>query len=107
MAEKTMHIREVVRLADLVVASPRLVDHRFEDCLIIGPAVLGTINGATIEECNFDGEADEILWVIEPHRAFIVGSIEVVQCEFLRCRFSMVGFAGDNSFIQAFKEGMA
>lgn len=100
------HVREVVRLADLVVASPSIRGHRFEDCLLLGPAVIATTGETVISHCTFDGEADELLWRVPPERKTIVGAIEAADCEFIRCRFSMIGFAGPDAFMEQFKRGL-
>lgn len=105
MSERINRTREVVRLADLVVATPRIDNTRFEDCLILGPAVLATTGNGSIVGCSFDADPTSILWPIEPPRSFVVGAIEAADCDFVRCRFSMVGFAGNPAFIEMFMKG--
>ncbi|MEV8023419.1 hypothetical protein [Microbacterium sp. NPDC080220] len=107
MDEWTVRKREVVRVADLAVARPVIERHRFEDCLIIGPAVLATTgDDGLIEGCTFDGDASSLVWLIPDDRPYVIGAIEAANCQFVNCRFSMVGFAGGADFQRMFTEGM-
>lgn len=98
--------REVVRLADIAVPEPKISGITFERCLILGPAVLAMTGEGTISGCTFDSEADALLWEIPAERRLIVGAIEAEACNFIDCRFSMVGFAGPADFVKMFREGV-
>lgn len=96
----------VVRIADFTVTSPTIEGHTFEDCLLIGPAVLAVTGSSTISDCSFDGEIDALLWELPPTRASIIGAIEARDCVFLRCRFQQIGFTGPTEFVEMFRSAL-
>ncbi len=57
---------EVIRIAKLTVDTVDLEGLTFQNCRIIGPAVLVLQGGATVAQCTFDspGGVDAILWEI-------------------------------------------
>ncbi|WP_350004373.1 hypothetical protein [Pseudarthrobacter sp. WHRI 8279] len=95
-------VGKVLRISDLTVTTSVIRDRIFEDCLILGPAVLALV-GSTLEECIFDGDVDALLWEIPPERLQIIGAIQMENCTFLRCRFQMIGFAGPKDFAELFR----
>lgn len=98
--EYAFHRRnEVIRLADLTVAIPSVESTRFEDCLILGPAVV-LPKGSRFQDCSYDTpDVEALLWPLDPQRTErVVGVIELVDCEFHKCRFTQVGFAVDQTF---------
>jgi hypothetical protein len=99
------HRREVIRVADLTVVRPFIEGHAFEDCLILGPAVLQLADENELIECSFDGDPVGILWVIPPDRPYTIGAVGVRNCSFVGCRFSQIGFAGDAGFAEMFLGG--
>lgn len=99
--------REVIRISDLAVPEPKISGVTFERCLILGPAVLAmTGDGGTIQGCSFDADVSALLWEIPDDRPTVVGAIELENCKFIDCRFSMVGFAGPAAFAKMFREGV-
>lgn len=105
--EPTTHVREVIRLSELAMPSPRIANHDFQECLILGPVVVAMTGEGTISNCQFDASPDELLWELPPERQQVVGAIELANCNFESCRFSMVGFAGPKDFAVMFREGVA
>lgn len=105
--EPTKHVREVVRLSELAMPSPRIANHHFQDCLLLGPVVIAMTGNGAISNCQFDGPPDEILWEIPSGRQSVVGAIEAADCTFESCRFSMVGFAGPKDFAEMFRGGVS
>ena len=94
-AMTTHHVSEVVRLPDLATASPMIDGHSFENCLIVGPAVMLVLGGTTISGCDLGGDAVALFWLVEPEdRPSVLGAIGARNCEFLGCRFENVGLAG-------------
>lgn len=85
---------EVVRLADLTVNTDKIVKRRFENCQIIGPAVIVPLDGTSISHCSWDAPGpDAILWLVPRERSFVIGAIGVIACEFFKCKFVSVGIA--------------
>lgn len=107
MTETTAMHRQVVRIAEFALPEPKISGVTFEKCLILGPAVLALTGGeGSITGCTFDSDADSLLWVIPDDRPTVVGAIEIENCHFIECRFSMVGFAGPEDFAQKFRNGV-
>ncbi|MBD1541001.1 hypothetical protein G9E11_01770 [Arthrobacter sp. IA7] len=100
--------REVVRLSDLTVTDQKISGITFENCLIMGPAVVVMTGGdGTLQGCTFDGDLDAILWEIPQSRGSVLGAIELESCHFIDCRFTLVGFAGPAEFLNKFRSGIA
>lgn len=81
---KRIHRKEVIRLAELAGDEARIEDRVFEDCQILGPAII-----VPQESGFFDstwtaggGSVEAILWEVPPHHRLIVGAILVRLCEF-------------------------
>jgi hypothetical protein len=83
----------VLRLAELIEANTNRVENAvFVNCQIYGPAVMFP-DGGSISNCNFDAaDMHQVVWAIPPDEPK-VGGIHVVNCEFEKCRFSMIGVA--------------
>lgn len=95
----TRHLSEVVRLADLATASPVITNQVFENCLIVGPAVIAPIDGGfTLQGCDLGGSEDALLWDVSD-RPHLIGAIGLVDCHFIGCRFENVGLAGSTAFL--------
>ena len=82
---------EDVTLTDLVTADNPVLDRmRFENCRILGPAIIQSL-GTRLDGCNLgDGPLDSILWE-RPTPG--VGAIIANFCLFDHCQFIDVGFA--------------
>lgn len=92
--------RAMVRLVDLVPppgAPPAIEEVVFENCLIVGPAVVGILDACQFDHCTFNydgrGTIENILWSL-PDDEWVVGCIGLRACLFERCEFRSIGFAG-------------
>ncbi|SDW32378.1 hypothetical protein SAMN04487912_102324 [Arthrobacter sp. cf158] len=104
----TTHVSgKVLRITDLTITTHVIRDHQFEDCLIIGPAVLALTGESSLIDCTFDGEMDALLWEIPSTRPYVTGAIQVDGSTFTRCRFQLIGFAGPQAFVDKFRAGTA
>ncbi|NWL13335.1 hypothetical protein DM793_18885 [Paenarthrobacter nitroguajacolicus] len=102
----TKHVsNKVLRIADMTVTSHVIKDYKFEDCLIIGPAVLALTGNSSVLDSSFEGDADAILWEIPEGRPQVLGAIQIDDCTFERCRFQLIGFAGPKEFVDTFRAG--
>jgi len=79
--------------AELTVNTPNLEGLTFQNCRIIGPAVLVPQNSSFLH-CGWDGDLDAIFWELPPTRTYIVGGVGVTNCTFSACTFTMIGLAG-------------
>ncbi|MEX0836014.1 MAG: hypothetical protein WD010_07980 [Nitriliruptor sp.] len=82
---------ELVRLADLTVNDDVIQGRTFENCQIIGPAVMAPLGSTSITYCTWDGTSFEAFaWPVAPER-HLIGAIGALECTFFKCRFVRVG----------------
>jgi hypothetical protein len=96
------HPLEEVRLTDLLDGDNDVIEDReFEDCIILGPAVIAPFR-CTFEYNVFEGKQDWVL--LEVPEGPRIGIIAVRNCVFRRCRFRGIGIAGGQSLIAKFQQ---
>lgn len=83
---------QTIRISDLAVTDSVLRDLSFDNCHIMGPAVLALIDSVTLDSPAFDGTLEGILWEI-PEDKTVFGAIGLERCEFYACRFTAIGLA--------------
>lgn len=98
---------EVIRLADLATVSDIVEDRRFEDCMLVGPAVLVLLDSVDLISCGFEGSAEAMLWELPADRTQVQGAIGLRRCSFIGCRFQRVGFAGTPEVMEMFRRSTA
>ena len=91
-ADRT-HRRTTIRITDLAVTDNKLEGLTFEECHIIGPAVLGIIRNVRFDRCSFEGTPEELIWEVPPERPSVLGVIGLSDCQFYGCRFTNIGLA--------------
>jgi hypothetical protein len=101
LRDKTTFKNDIVRLTDLVGVTPRIGHRVFEDCDIIGPAVIWMIR-AWLEDCTIRDDGQTILLPLE-NEVRAAGAIIVNDCRFLRCRFHNIGIAGSAEDLQQYR----
>lgn len=91
----TYFARQRVYLADLVRDEfpPIIRDKTFEDCEIIGPAVVHLGPHTMIVETGFDGDLASLAYEVRGTRGAI-GVIRLEDCVIRRCRMRGIGFMG-------------
>jgi hypothetical protein len=95
------HEREPIRLCELVAGDGVLDGHTFVECHIKGPAILALLGEPVLTDCDFGGDASQILWEVDTKtRPSVVGVIVADHCTFVGCVFEGVGFAGDHELIE-------
>lgn len=88
------YVNQTLRLADLTVTEDLLENLRFENCIIIGPAVVALVGNISMVHCGFDApDANALLWRVATDRDVVIGAVAAVDVEFYSCRFQRVGFA--------------
>lgn len=95
---------QVVRLPDLTVTQDVLSGVTFENCTIIGPAVIALLGGVTLRGCSFDGEAEAVLWPLGA-RQNVLGAIGLLNCVLVGCRFQRIGLAYTDEQESMLREG--
>lgn len=95
---------EVVTISSLTVVSPVIEGYRFVNCRVVGPAVLGIVDGVTFAHCTFDGEFSALFWEVNPdERPLVVGAVGLKDTEFVSCVFQSIGIAGSPEFGSEFE----
>lgn len=97
---------QAVRLVDMTVARPFIIGIRFQNCLILGPAVVVMLNGGGFQDCVFDAPPEQLLWDF-PTETTKIGAIGLTNCSFKGCRFEGIGFAGPPDFAEQFIAGLS
>jgi hypothetical protein len=89
------HRDDVVRIAELTVLTDVIEGHTFQNCRIVGPAVLTFSGTLTVAHCAWAGPGvGGVFWPIPPEREYVVGAVHVVDCTFSSCTFEGIGVAG-------------
>jgi hypothetical protein len=96
----------VVRLCELVGDDGVLDGFVFEDCEIMGPAVVSLQGKGSLVNSDLGGPADALLWEVPLSRPTVIGAILALNCTFEACRFRGVGFAGPPDFVSKFRSGV-
>jgi hypothetical protein len=98
------HIRdEELYISDLARHEDKITAKVFENCLIIGPAVV-TFIGCDARDSGFEGDA-ESLFIEVPERR-VLGAIAFENCIFRSCRFRRIGIIGTPDLIQYMREAL-
>lgn len=83
---------QLVRLTDLTVTDDVIDGVTFENCTLVGPAVIVMLQGCELRDSGFDGPSAGVLWPLGD-REFIVGAIGLVNCTLGGCRLQRIGLA--------------
>jgi hypothetical protein len=86
-----------IYISDLVRHEDKISARVFENCLIIGPAII-TFIGCDARDSGFEGDL-ESLFIEVPERR-ILGAIAFENCLFRNCHFRRVGIIGTPDLIQ-------
>jgi hypothetical protein len=89
------HYRNLtLRLPDLVVTQDAIVGQTFENCVLIGPAVVALLGTTSFDSNVFDSpDVEAALWHVPDGQQVIVGAVAFVDCTISHCRFQRVGLA--------------
>lgn len=80
-----------LRLADLTVTDDIISAVTFENCTLVGPAVVIFLGG-TLTGSAFEGDATGLLWPLGD-RDHVIGAVAFKDCTIVSCRFQRVGVA--------------
>lgn len=82
---------QVVRLTDLTVTDDVIRGVTFENCTLVGPAVV-VVMGGTLSGCVFEGPTDALFWPIGTRR-HVIGAVGLSDCTLVGCRFQRIAVA--------------
>lgn len=95
-----------MRVADLTVNTFVLDDLTFQNCHLIGPAVIVPQGITSFLHCRWDAPSlDALFWEVPAARSQIVGAIVVLNCTFSACTLSLIGVAGHASLRLSLEKG--
>jgi hypothetical protein len=99
--------RQVVRLCERASEGPLpMIDGvEFEDCEILGPAIVVPLDTVAFESSSFDGPPEAWLWEVPPDRP-LVGVIGLTNVRFYKCRFRHVGIAAPAEIIEQIRSNL-
>lgn len=95
---------QVVRLADLTVINDIITGVTFENCEIVGPAIIALLGKTSLEHSGIDGDTESVLWDVGD-REHVIGAIGLMDCTVVGCRLQRIGFAVPTQDRQKFLEG--
>lgn len=84
---------QTVRLADLAVITDLLQGVTFENCVIVGPAVIVLMGTTSLSNSSFDGDAEGLLWPFPDDRERLIGAVGLSDCTIVGCRLQRIGLA--------------
>lgn len=84
--------REIVKIADHALHEDIIQSLTFEDCEIVGPAILAPLRDVEFANPRFSNSMEAVLWEVVPPRE-VVGLIGLVDIKFISCSFRRVGIA--------------
>jgi hypothetical protein len=97
---------QVVRVSELTVNSLILEGLTFQNCRIIGPAVLVPQGTTSFLHCVWDApDMEAVFWEIPPARALVVGAVAAVDCTFSSCTLSEIGLGGSQELRRLLEQG--
>lgn len=95
---------QLVRLSDLTVVRDVIEGVTFENCQIVGPAVVVLLDGITMSGCNFEGDAESVVWPIGS-RSRVMGAVGLKDCTIVGCQFQRIGIAIRDDQMDAMRVG--
>ncbi len=95
---------QTVRLADLTTVDDVLERLTFENCDVVGPAVVVLLGDTQVTDCHWTGDADAVLWPAHG-RQQVVGAIGLRNCLVTGSRFHRVGILVADDQLPAVRAG--
>lgn len=81
---------QTVRLAELAALDDVLTGMTFENCEVVGPAVVVLLGDTKVSDCHWTGDVDAVLWPAHG-REHVIGAIGLQDCVITGCQFFRVG----------------
>ncbi|WP_147381489.1 hypothetical protein [Nocardioides immobilis] len=95
---------QTVRIADLAVTKDLLHGLTFENCQLIGPAVIAPLGTTQMIRCSWDGDFDAFVWPIPAERT-VIGAIGLADCTLIDCRMTRIGLVVPEDNLDQVKRG--
>jgi hypothetical protein len=99
--------KKSIRLIDLLLSGQfSISDKTFEDCYILGPAVIGLMGNSFLDSCTFIIPPGSDPFIEAPENTFIVGPMALNNCIFRRCKLTAIGIVASKAQIENMKRGI-
>lgn len=99
--------KKQIRLIDLLLQGESSIRSKtFEECHLIGPAIIGFRGSVVLEACNWNGPSMDAVFHEVPSGTTIVGPIGIVDCVFRRCNFRGIGMMGVKADVDKWKQSV-
>lgn len=96
---------QMIRLSDLTVTEDIIRGVTFENCTLVGPAVVVLLGTTSLQRATIDGDTEGALWPIGA-RERVLGAIGLADCVVVGCRFQRIGFAVPETQEAIFRQGL-
>ncbi len=97
-------MKTVIKIADLADSRSLVEDKRFEDCEILGPAVIAPLEGVHFLNSSFGGNFESVFREV-PQGLPLIGVVALRRVIFDRCQFTNIGIVGTHEFIAMASKG--
>jgi hypothetical protein len=94
-------------ISSLTVNTNILEGLTFQNCKLIGPAILVPLGNTTLAYCNLGPDIDAVFWEILPGRHHVVGAIGLLNCTLSACTLVEIGLAGPPELRQALEQAVS
>jgi hypothetical protein len=85
---------QTLRLADLVVLDDVIEDVTFENCELVGPAVIVLLDGSNFQRNTFTVPSMETaLWHVPDGQEVVVGAVGLLRTTVVGCVLRRIGLA--------------
>lgn len=96
---------QLVRLPDLAVTDDVIRAVTFENCTLVGPAVIILLGTGALQDSGFDGDAEGVLWPLGD-RSHVIGAIGLEDCAIISCRLQRIGLAYPPHLEEMVRQGL-
>jgi hypothetical protein len=106
---ETYFKKKSVFLGEIGLKTPVIRDVTFEECEIVGRAVITFLGHAYLGDSTFytlTGSYDELFMETHQGTHIQAGVVAFQDCQFRRCTFHSITFAGTRSYIDGIKQQM-
>jgi len=83
-----------VMISSLTVNTSILEGLTFQNCKLIGPAILIPLGTTKIVHCGLGPDIDAVFWEIAPGRKAVIGAVGLLNCTLSACTLIDIGLAG-------------
>lgn len=93
-----------ILICELARDELQIRNKRFEDCELVGPAIILIMGSTLLANSHFEGSFEDTVIIIQEERR-LVGVVGFEDCVFERCKFLKVGIIITPSLEEKFRKG--